>query len=80
MEKGTARQKSAQSNLRIHRLTTSGKTSVWLKIGNKYTFLSKGPWGETGMQLKPQPLQHIYQRIGEGTRTVCSTLPHPTRI
>jgi hypothetical protein len=29
------------------------------------------------MQLKPHPVQHIYQRIGEGTRTVCSTRHHP---
>ena len=62
----------------IKSMYTNNKCVV--KIGKKHTFLSTGPWGETGMQLKPHPLQHIYQRIGKGTRTVCSTRPHPTRI
>ena len=52
-----------------------------VKIGkNTHTFLPTGLWGETWMQLKPHPLQHIYQWIGEGTITFCSTRPHPTRI
>jgi hypothetical protein len=30
-----------------------------VKIGKKHTFLSTGPGGETVMQLKTHPLQHI---------------------
>ena len=63
----------------IKSMYTNNKCAV--KIGKKtYTFLPTGPWGETAMQLKPHPLQHIYQRIDEGTRKVYSTQPHSTRI
>ena len=62
----------------IKSMYTNNKCAV--KIGKKHTFLHTGLWGETGMQLKPPPLQHIYQQIGSGTRKVCSTRHHPTRI
>ena len=57
----------------IKSMYTNNKCAV--KIGKKHTFLPTGLWGETGMQLKPHPLQHIYQRIGAGTRKApCLTL------
>ena len=63
----------------IKSMYTNNKCAV--KIGKKtHTFLHTRSWGETGMQLKPHPLQHIYQRIGVSTRKVCNTRPHPTRI
>ena len=55
-------------------------SNVQLKWAIKHRFIFSGPWGETGMQLEPHPLQHIYQRIGKVTRTVCSTRPHPNII
>ena len=42
---------------------------MWLKWAKKHIFISTGPLGETWIQFKPHPLQHIYQQIGEGTRT-----------
>ena len=58
---------------------TNSKCAV--KMCKKHThFLSTGLWVEPGMQLEPHPLQHAYQRIGEGTRTVCSNWPLKSNV
>ena len=44
----------------IKSMYTNNKCAV--KIGKKHTFLPTGSWGETGMQLKPHPLQHMHQQ------------------
>ncbi|CDQ91890.1 unnamed protein product [Oncorhynchus mykiss] len=44
-------------------------TSVWLKLAKNTHISFQKAGGETAMQFKPHPLQHIYQQIGEGART-----------
>ena len=34
-----------------------------VKMGKKHTFLSTGPWGETGMQLKPHPINELVRAL-----------------